>query len=261
MKKKIILVTNDDGINSEGIKSLAEALKQLGIVYIVAPDSEQSGVSHSLSLRKPIKVEKTGSRSYQVSGTPTDCVLLAIKKLLPSEPSIVVSGINKGPNLGDDVTYSGTVSAAMEGTLFGVNSIAFSLAAYNDHNFKVSSLISASIVKSVLNKKLPVNTFLNVNIPNIALEKIKGLKITHQGDRIYQDYVRKETGKDGKEYCWIESKEPYGEYDNGSDLMAIREGYVSISPLQLNMTNYNGIRQVSWMEKILIRKTLNVKRK
>lgn len=255
MKKKVILVTNDDGINSEGISSLAEALKKLGMVYIVAPDREQSGVSHSLSLRKPIKVEKTGVRSYQVAGTPTDCVLLAIKKILPSLPSIVVSGINKGPNLGDDVTYSGTVSAAMEGTLFGVNSIAFSLASYNDHNFEPAALISASIVKSVLNKKLPINTFINVNIPNIDSDKIKGIKITHQGDRIYQDYVREETGRDGKKYCWIESKEPYGEYDNGSDLQAIREGYVSISPLQLNMTNYNVIRHISWMEKIVIRKT------
>lgn len=252
MKKKIILVTNDDGINSEGIRSLSKALKKLGIVYIVAPDSEQSGVSHSLSLRKPIKVEKTGVRSYQVAGTPTDCVLLAIKKILPSLPSIIVSGINKGPNLGDDVTYSGTVSAAMEGTLFGINSIAFSLASYNDHDFKASALISASLVKSILNKKLPSNTFLNVNIPNVDLDKIKGMKITHQGNRIYQDYIRKEIGKDGKEYCWIESKEPYGEYDNGSDLQAIREGYVSLSPLQLNMTNYNVIRQVSWMEKIKI---------
>lgn len=254
MKKKIILVTNDDGINSEGISSLAEALKNLGTVYIVAPDSEQSGVSHSLSLRKPIKVEKTGIRSYQVSGTPTDCVLLALKSILPSLPSLIVSGINKGPNLGDDVTYSGTVSAAMEGTLFGINSIALSLASYKDHNFKTAVLISSFIVKSVLNKKLPVNTFLNINIPDNVLEEIKGIKITHQGNRIYQDYVRKETGKDGREYCWIESKEPYGEYDNGSDLQAIKKGYVSISPLQLDMTNYRGIRQVSWMEKIVIRK-------
>ena len=254
MNKKIILVTNDDGINSEGLRALTEATKKLGRVYVVAPDSEQSGVSLSLSLRKPIKVEKTGVRSYKVSGTPTDCVLLALKKLLPALPSIIVSGINKGPNLGDDVTYSGTVSAAMEGTLFGIRSIAFSLASYNDHNFKVSALISASIVKSCLNKKFPVNTFLNVNIPNTGLDKIKGLKITHQGDRIYQDYVTEEIGKDGEKYCCIESKEPYGEYDNGSDLAAIREGYVSISPLQLNMTNYNEIRQVSWMEKIVIRK-------
>ncbi|MEW6087274.1 MAG: 5'/3'-nucleotidase SurE [bacterium] len=251
MKKKIILVTNDDGINSDGIKSLAQAMRNIGVVYIVAPDSEQSGVSHSLSLRKPIKIEKTGIRSYQVAGTPTDCVLIAIKKILPSLPSLVVSGINKGPNLGDDVTYSGTVSAAMEGTLFGINSIAFSLASYKDNDFSAASEISASIAKSVINKKFPLNTFLNVNIPGVSLGRIRGIKITHQGDRIYQDYVRNETGKNGKNYYWIESNEPYGEYDNGSDLQAVKDGFISITPLQLDMTNYHGIRQVSsWLEKI-----------
>lgn len=253
MNKPLVLVTNDDGIDSEGIQILATALKPLAVIYIVAPESEQSGVSHAVSLHRSIRIQEVKSKVYKVFGTPTDCVFIGVHKILPKFPDLIVSGINKGPNLGDDVTYSGTVSAAMEGTLFGINSIAISLAAYKNHNFKRAAIISYIIAKEVLNKKLPDNTFINVNIPALEIKKIKGIRITNQGNRIYCDSVREEISSNGEKFYRIESKEPSGEYENGSDLKAIKDGFISITPLHLDMTNYHSMKSISWLKEIKIK--------
>ncbi|NIS09831.1 MAG: 5'/3'-nucleotidase SurE, partial [Candidatus Dadabacteria bacterium] len=188
--KKTILLSNDDGISSAGLNALAGALEPLGEIYIVAPDREQSASSHALSIHRPLRMDKITENSYSVDGTPTDCVNLAINGLLKgSKPDIVVSGINKGENLGDDVTYSGTVSAAMEGTLLGIPSVALSLQGRNDFDFTASCRYSALIAEYVLECGLPKDILLNVNIPNLEPDNIKGIKITRQGKRVYNDAI------------------------------------------------------------------------
>src|SRR5512135_1566356 len=166
----LILVTNDDGVHSPGIISLYRAVKHLGDAYIVAPDRERSAAGHSLTLHRPLKVSEVRERVYSINGTPTDCVTVAINKVLPERPSLVVSGINKGANLGDDVTYSGTVSAAIEGTMFGIPSIAFSLPSAKHYHFDAASAIAHDIAQFILEHSLPYDTLLNVNIPNADKE-------------------------------------------------------------------------------------------
>jgi len=241
----IILISNDDGINSEGLHRLHEALRELGEVYVVAPDRDQSAVSHSLSLYRPLRLDKVAENVYTVDGTPTDCVNLAINGILKDKkPDLVVSGINKGENLGDDITYSGTVSAAMEGTLLGVPSLAVSLASRNDYNFDTACYYSLSISKYVLNRSLPIDTLLNVNIPNLSKPEIKGVMVTRQGKRIYEEDVVEKTDPRGKKYYWIGGDElDYIDIEN-SDLVAVKEGYVSVTPIKLDLTDF------SFMEKL-----------
>ncbi|HCY19768.1 MAG TPA: 5'/3'-nucleotidase SurE, partial [Deltaproteobacteria bacterium] len=161
----MILVSNDDGIHSEGIKALARALKRVGDVFVVAPDRERSAASHSLTLHRPLRVEKIGINSYAVDGTPTDCINIAVNGILKKRPDLVVSGINKGGNLGDDVTYSGTVSAAMEGTLLGIPSFAISLVSRENFYFNIAAKFAARLARHILKKGLPKDTLLNVNVP------------------------------------------------------------------------------------------------
>ncbi|UCD34654.1 MAG: 5'/3'-nucleotidase SurE [Nitrospiraceae bacterium] len=243
-----ILVTNDDGISSPGIKALARVLKQLGDVYTVAPEGEQSAVAHSLTLHKPIRSTHAAEKAYFINGTPTDCVILAVNKLLPVRPDIIVSGVNSGANLGDDITYSGTVAAAIEGTLLGIPSIAVSLVRENNSNgnrsstsgFLTAARYARDIAARVLEKGLPGNTLLNVNVPHVR--RIKGIRITKQGRRVYDNLVQERHDPRGREYYWIGGTVPVWESPEDSDFAAVREGYVSVTPVHLDLTNYQALR-------------------
>lgn len=246
----VILVTNDDGINSEGILALYKALEPLGRVYVVAPEGEQSAVAHALTLHRPLKAEKTGiKRIYAVNGTPTDCVIIGVHKLLPQKPDLILSGINKGGNLGDDITYSGTVAAAIEGTLVGIPSIAISLVkgiqdngAYPEKPFKFqrAANFAKRLAEIVLKKPLPKDTLLNVNVPNA--KKIKGIKLTRQGKRIYDNSIREMSDPRGRKHYWIGGGTPSWEQGHNTDFEAVKNGFISITPIHLDLTNYNTLK-------------------
>ena len=238
----IILVTNDDGIHSDGLFALYEAVKPLGDAYIVAPESEQSGVGHSLTMHRPLKPRYRDDHVISVNGTPTDCVVLAIKKLLPQKPALVVSGINMGANMGDDITYSGTVSAAMEGTLLGVPSIAFSLLGDEPYDFADAAKFANTISQIVLRDSLPNDTLLNVNIPN--MKRIKGIKLTQQGKRRYDNSLHDMLDPWGRKQFWIGGGTPRWEQGEDTDFHAIKGGFISITPVHLNMTNYEALEEL-----------------
>ncbi len=244
-EKPLILVSNDDGIRSEGIRSLARALRRLGDVYVVAPDRERSAVSHSLTLHRPLRFEKVGERQFAVDGTPTDCITLAVHgDMLPRRPAIVVSGINKGGNLGEDISYSGTVSAAMEGTLLGIPSIAVSLVARRNFDFKAAASFAARLARLVLKKGLPKDTLVNVNVPGSG--KIRGVRVTRQGKRVFGDVVLEKTDPRGRKYYWIGGDMLRWEGGEDTDFAAINKGYISITPVHLDMTNYASISELQY---------------
>ena len=237
--KKVILISNDDGVHSEGIKRLASVLAPLGTVYVVAPDRERSASSHSLTLHRPLRVTTLSRRVYAIDGTPTDCVSLAIHKILPKSPDVLISGINMGSNLGEDVTYSGTVSAAMEGTLLGIPSMAISLASGKKFNFTAASASALRLARQILNVGLPKDTLLNVNVPSVR--RIKGYRVTTQGKRYFGDVVVEKLDPRGNKYYWIGGEIDRWEGGPGCDFYAIEKGYISITPLHLDLTNYNSI--------------------
>ncbi|HBO85208.1 MAG TPA: 5'/3'-nucleotidase SurE [Deltaproteobacteria bacterium] len=244
---KTILVSNDDGVHSDGILRLAKVLKKLGDVFIVAPDRERSAASHSLTLHRPLRVEKVGHNIYSVDGTPTDCINLAINGILPERPDIVVSGINKGGNLGDDVTYSGTVSAAMEGTLMGIPSIAVSLVGHDNFDFKYAARFASKLVKYVISHNLPKDTLLNVNVPGLNNSEIKSYRITKLGKRVYGDAIVEKTDPRGKKYYWVGGNNMKWTGGKDSDFEAIANGYISITPIHLDLTNYSALKEIhSW---------------
>lgn len=237
----LILVTNDDGFFSKGIQVLAEALEELGEVFIVAPDRDRSAVSHALTMHRPLRVDLIRDRTYSVNGTPTDCVVVGVKKLLPQEPDLIVSGINKGANLGEDVTYSGTVSAAIEGAILGVPSIAISLVGERPFRYESASHFALKIAKVVLEKGLPTDTLLNVNVPNKPLQEIKGIKVTKQGKRSYENSIHEIFSPWGEKQYWIGGGVVSWQKMEGTDIQAIIENYVSISPLHIDLTNYQAL--------------------
>ena len=235
-----ILISNDDGINSEGLHKLAEAVNELACeVFIVAPDRDQSAASHSLSLHRPLRTDRISDNIFSVDGTPTDCINLAVNGLLKDKkPDLLLSGINKSANLGDDITYSGTVSAAMEGTLLKIPSVAISIDARKDYKFDTAKHFSKLIASLVLEKGLPEGTLLNVNIPNLEIKEVKGLKVTRQGKRLYEDPIVEKIDPRGREYYWIGGND-LGYVDiEESDIVSVIEGYVSITPIKLDLTNY-----------------------
>jgi 5'-nucleotidase len=234
----IILVCNDDGVRSEGIQSLARALDALGEVFVVAPDREQSAAGHSLTLHRPLRVEQIAPRQFAIDGTPTDCVNLAVSGILPGRPGLVVSGINKGANLGDDITYSGTVSAAMEGTLLGIPSVAVSLAGRTEFEFGPAAEFAARLVTQVIARGLPPDTLLNVNVPDRPREAMTGFRITKQGKRRYGEALIEKLDPRGKKYYWIGGDELGFVHEEGTDYAAILEGAVSITPVHLDLTHY-----------------------
>lgn len=240
--KSLILVSNDDGIHSEGIKALARALKRVGDVFVVAPDRERSAASHSLTLHRPLRVEKHGPNVYAIDGTPTDCINLAVNGILKKRPDLVVSGINKGGNLGDDVTYSGTVSAAMEGTLLGIPSFAISLVSRDNFNFKIAARFAAKLARYIFKKGLPKDTLLNVNVPEDV--NVKGYRITKQGKRVYGDAVVEKIDPRGKKYYWIGGDILRWEAGKDTDFEATANNFISITPVHLDMTNYASFREL-----------------
>lgn len=245
----LILVTNDDGITSPGIRILAKTLKTAGDVYVMAPETEQSAVAHALTLHRPLKSEKAGRHFYSINGTPTDCVVLGVNKLLPSRPDIIVSGINNGGNLGDNITYSGTVAAAIEGTLLGIPSLAVSLVTEYQNNHSLRKLTAGftcaaecakEIVTKVMEAGMPKDTLLNVNVPDIR--DIKGMKITKQGKLIYDNDIQEISNPRGKECYWIGGGEPQWEKGGNTDLDAVHNGYISVTPVHLDLTNYGAMK-------------------
>jgi 5'-nucleotidase len=235
----LILVSNDDGIHSEGIATLAAALRDVGEVMIVAPDRERSAVSHSLTLHRPLRVEELGPGRYAIDGTPTDCVNLAVNGILPRRPTLVVSGINKGANLGDDVTYSGTVSAAMEGTLLGIPSLAISLLGREAFRFDVAASFARRLAAWVVERGLPADTLLNVNVPAPANgAPVGGFVLTRMGRRRYGDAIVEKVDPRGKKYYWIGGEELEFEDAEGTDFHAVSQGLISVTPIHLDLTNY-----------------------
>jgi 5'/3'-nucleotidase len=237
----VILVTNDDGVHSPGLSALHKAMEQLGDAFIVAPDRERSAAGHSLTLHRPLKVEEIRERVFSVNGTPTDCVTLGVNKLLPERPSLVVSGINKGANLGDDITYSGTVSAAVEGTIFGIPSMAFSLTAAKHYHFETASQFALRLAGFVLEHSLPYDTLLNVNIPNVGLGEISGVKFTKQGRRVYDNSIQETYNPWGEKHYWIGGGTPYWERGEDMDIEAMETNCISITPVHLDLTNYEAL--------------------
>jgi 5'-nucleotidase len=244
-----ILVTNDDGIYSEGIRKLAEALEPLGEVIIVAPDREQSAASHALTLNRPLRMIKLRPNEYIVDGTPTDCVNLAVLKLLKDQrPDMVVSGINFGPNLGDDVTYSGTISAAFEGALLNIPSIAFSALIGEGFSFDRCAAFAAELTRVALTEHRDPQIILNVNFPVGAF---KGVRIAKLGKRIYSEGVIERLDPRGRKYYWIGGEPPVWHPGEDTDFEAIQEGYVAITPLHLDLTHHESIPRLKPLEEKL----------
>src|SRR6476660_2037564 len=234
----IILLSNDDGIHSAGIVALENSLQQVGEVYTVAPDREQNSMSHALTLHRPLRVLDMGPRRFAVDGTPTDCVKLALTGLLPVRPNLLVSGINKGPNLGDDIIYSGTVSAAIEGALLGIPAIAVSLVTFENFQFEAAAEFTATLVDRIVERGIPPKTLLNVNVPAIPKQDIKGWQITRMGKRHYSETIVERIDPRGGKYYWIGGDDLGFTHDDGTDCMAVHEGFISVTPLQVDLTNY-----------------------
>ena len=234
-----ILVTNDDGIFSEGLIALVKALEPVGETTVVAPASEQSASAHSLTLTRPLRIRQHDERQYSIDGTPTDCVTIALTKLLADRlPQIVVSGINYGGNLGDDVTYSGTVAGALEASVFGLPGIAFSLVTRSRFEFGPAAEFAAQLTERVLRHGLPEGTILNVNLPP---GPIRGARLTHQGIKIARSEIIEGLDPRGRPYFWIGEQQTSWKEDAGSDYAAVAAQLVSITPLRTDMTDYRAL--------------------
>ena len=236
-----ILVTNDDGIHAPGLEALIEIATQLSSdVWVVAPEFNQSGAGHSLSIIIPIRARDVSETKYAIEGTPTDCVLFAVKHLLKDrKPDIVLSGVNRGTNMADDVTYSGTIAGAMEGCLLGIPSIAFSQAFSHPHSVKWGTAThhGADVARRILEMDFPRNVFVNVNFPDVVAASVKGTKVTRQGVRAFGGTVIERTDPRGGAYYWIGYSPGEHEVDEESDLHAVRHGYISVTPLHLDLTH------------------------
>ena len=240
-----ILCTNDDGYLARGIEVLASAARTLGSVTIVAPDREQSASSNSLTLHHPLRVRRSSDGALVVDGTPTDCVILAINELMDGRPDICVSGINHGSNMGEDVLYSGTVAGAMEATVIGIPAIAVSYAGDEFEELGAWENIVASVLRGILEQgDFPADTLFNVNLPPIDPAQVEGVRITSLGKRRYSDSLTKAVDPNGREYYWIGGGEVTWSGAEDSDFTAIREGYISVTPLHLDLTNYKLLEEI-----------------
>ena len=234
----VILLSNDDGIQSEGLTALEESLRPIGEIYTVAPDRAQSSMSHALTLHRPLRVHEIAPRRMSVDGTPVDCVKLALTGLLPVRPNLVVSGINKGPNLGDDIIYSGTVSAAIEGALLGLPAIAVSLVTFKEFDFRAAADFTACLVSQIQQRGILPKTLLNVNVPPVPKEALKGWRLTRMGKRHYSENIVERVDPRGGKYYWIGGDDLGFAQEDGTDCMAVHEGYVSVTPLQVDLTDH-----------------------
>lgn len=240
-----ILVTNDDGYLAGGIQTLAAAAAQLGAVDIVAPDREQSATSHSLTLHYPLRVRRMAEGMQVVDGTPTDCVMLAVAELLDARPDIVLSGINHGANLGDDVLYSGTVAAAMEATILGIPSVALSYTGRDPERLpEWQALLGSLLEQLVVRQDFPGETLLNVNLPPIDPGAVRGVRVTSLGRRAYVGSLTRAADPNGREYFWIGGGESKWWGGPDSDFRAVHDGYISVTPLHLDLTNYRLLEDI-----------------
>ena len=235
-----ILVSNDDGILAPGLAVLAEACRTVAQVTVVAPDREQSGTSHSLTLHRPLRPVRRHDGAYQVDGTPTDCVLLAVGALMEERPDFVFSGVNHGPNMGEDVLYSGTVSAAMEAVTLGIPGIAISLASRDPEQFASYQPLLAGLVRRVTGVgHFPPHMLLNINLPDLAAGEVRGVKVTKLGSRYFSESLTRMKDPWGKEVFWIGGGEITWTGDAESDHQAVHDGFISITPLHLDLTSYD----------------------
>lgn len=241
MSQPRILVTNDDGVQAPPLAVLVEALQDVGETWVYAPDRQQSAVGHGVSLHRPLRVTELKERWFMVDGTPTDCVMLAVRDLLGGKPDLVVSGINPGANLGDDVTYSGTVAGAYEGMLLGVPSFAVSVVSYTPTHFESAGIFAAKLAERILIDGLPADTVLNVNVPDLPYGEITGVSVTRMGRRHYQDEIIRRIDPRGNVYYWIGGAEPSHVLEAGTDFEAIERRRISITPLHRDMTNYQAL--------------------
>lgn len=239
------LLSNDDGYQAPGIAALAGVLSELGRVTVVAPDRDRSGASNSLTLDAPLHVKQDGRGYHYVNGTPTDCVHLAITGLLDEEPDMVVSGVNAGANLGDDVLYSGTVAAAMEGRFLGMPAIAFSLVGERPDDYTAAVKVAGRIIKQVIERPLAEDLLLNINIPDLSYEQIKGYRITRLGNRHKSEPAEAAFDPKGRKVYWVGPAGPELDAGEGTDFHAIRNGYVSITPLQADLTRYSALENLA----------------
>ena len=243
-----ILISNDDGVLAQGLGILAEACSTLGKVTVVAPDREQSGTSHSLTLHRPLRATRRTDGAYQVDGTPTDCVLLALGALMPDKPDFVISGVNHGPNMGEDVLYSGTVAAAMEGLAAGIPSVAVSFGSFDlEHLESYRSRLQRLLADVLAVSDFPKETLLNVNLPPVPAEQVKGVKVTHLGSRVFHEEIARMKDPWGRDIYWIGGGHVTWSGGADSDFQAVRDGYISVTPLHVDMTNYRLLDEVrSW---------------
>lgn len=247
-----ILVSNDDGVQAHGISILAQALQSLGKVVVVAPDRNRSGASNSLTLDNPLRVRELDNGFYSVEGTPTDCVHLAITGLLSFKPDLVISGINAGANLGDDVFYSGTVAAAMEGRFLGIPSMAISLAGSHEH-YQTAAMAAKNIAAFLLENPLPENTMLNINVPDVTIDELQGFEITRMGTRHRAEKMIAELDPRGNPIYWVGLPGPEQDAGPGTDFHAINSHKISITPLQLDLTHYQVFDKLThWLKNLMI---------
>jgi 5'-nucleotidase len=243
-----ILITNDDGIYAEGIYALAVALRKAGNVTVVAPDTQRSAVGHAITITDPLRVTEARRNGrffgYAASGTPADCVKLGIKAIMKKRPDLVVSGINLGGNQAYNILYSGTVSGATEGALLGIPSVAVSLDTFKNPDYAPAAAFAVKLVNQLKKRRLPHGTLLNVNVPNLPAKKLKGVRVTNQSLTCFNDWFDKRTDPHGNTYYWMtgdyEPKDP----DKSSDLNALNAGYISVTPIQFDLTNYKFIPEL-----------------
>ncbi len=243
------LVTNDDGILADGIRTLAAELSTLGEVVVVAPDRERSATGHAITVLRPLRVEKIAIpgldvEAWAVDGTPSDCVKLAVEALLDRRPDVVVSGINRGPNLGTDVLYSGTVSAAIEGAICGLPALAVSVAAFENCSYSCAARFATRMVSKVLEKGLPRDTLLNINVPSVDESEIAGVSVTKLGARKWKDVVDRRIDPRGRTYYWMAGAAVECDEDEGTDAAAIRDNLISVTPIHLDLTRHDVIEQL-----------------
>ena len=250
MKKPLILVTNDDGITAPGIRSLVEVAKKFGEVVVVAPDSPQSGMGHAVTLTKPLRLHKTdifeGVDSYECSGTPVDCVKIAVDKVLHRKPDLCLSGVNHGSNSSINIIYSGTMSAAVEAALEGIPSIGFSLCDFSyEADFSVAQYAAEQIVKQVLHYGLANNTLLNVNVPKVSIEELKGIRICRQAMAKWEEEFDERQDPHGRHYFWLTGKFVNNDKGEDTDEWALANNFISVVPVQYDLTAHHGINYIN----------------
>lgn len=244
-----ILVSNDDGYLATGISALSTALEQIADVVVVAPDRNRSAASNSLTLNDPLRISRTGDKRYRVNGTPSDCVHLALTGFLEEEPDLVVSGVNHGANLGDDVIYSGTVAAAMEGRFLGFPSIAVSLVGPEQKHFDTAGRVAAELVQRLSRRTLPADFILNVNVPDRPYEELTGMKVTRLGFRHKSEPVVKSADPHGRTIFWVGPAGPGQDSGEGTDFHAVNSGAVAITPLKIDLTRHESLAETEeWLQ-------------